>query len=430
MSEFYRQCQQKGYTDMSDSTQSLKAKVIATDLGLNYGKIDRFYQEAKQCYEQVCAEREEEAKKLQEQRKKNEEEGRRRAVNGELLLTLSDKEKPSDKAEILNVYIRPDRSIYSTLGNGPKIEGVPSIQARKSGAVYATYHPSEAVYTSATVGGITTGGVHYTKAGYSYTQDNKGKGEVIVSVPGKEFVINLVTMAEYTKNKFKRDSKYQDLVKKGQILCCQNTAKADSYTHAVSLAAQQGNTTLMMNAASMAADERRLPFGKCKEITNLLARIVSGQFPPSDEEVYQAAESYSKATTAAGLKQAIDTFNSLGHYKDARQRANALKPKYEEMLQYEKEQAVLAKEAKKKKRMVPAVICNLLVTAIFALFTYTLWKGEQYHIGTVITAAIATILSFPGMGHLLFRKKFGWLQRILRWVIIVAVFILGFAFSV
>ena len=35
MAQFYNECQNKGYTDMQDETQSLKAKVIAMDLGLN-----------------------------------------------------------------------------------------------------------------------------------------------------------------------------------------------------------------------------------------------------------------------------------------------------------------------------------------------------------------------------------------------------------
>ena len=39
MAQFYAECQQKGYTDMTDDTQSLKAKVIATDLKLKYKKV-------------------------------------------------------------------------------------------------------------------------------------------------------------------------------------------------------------------------------------------------------------------------------------------------------------------------------------------------------------------------------------------------------
>ena len=44
--QFYQQCQEKGYTDMKDATQSLKAKVIATDLGLKYTSIEKLYQSA------------------------------------------------------------------------------------------------------------------------------------------------------------------------------------------------------------------------------------------------------------------------------------------------------------------------------------------------------------------------------------------------
>lgn len=427
MSEFYQKCQQKGYTDMNDSTQSLKAKVIATDLGLNYGNIVTFYNEASVCYEQVCKEKAEAEKKRAEQQKKDEEESRRRAVNGELLLTLSDKTESSGKAQILRVYIRPDNSIYSTLGNGPKKEGAPTIQVKKAGAVYATYHPSEAVYTGATVGGITTGGVHYTKAGYSYTQDNKGKGEITVSVSGNEFVVSLVTISEFTQNKFKRDSQYQLLAKKGRILCCQNTEKADFYANGVALAAKQGNTTLMMNAASMAADERRLPYKKCVEITNLIGRIVHGQFPPSDEEVYRNAEHYSNATNSSDLKRAIDAFNSLGHFQDARQRAQALRPKYEEMLQYEKEQAILRKEAEQKKRKRFLLIPNLFVTAILLLISVTLWT-KLYSPITAIFVTISALLSAPGMEKLIFRKKYGFLQKIVRWFIVFVIFFVAFGF--
>ena len=48
---FYSQCIAKGYTDMTDVTQSLKAKVIASDLGLKYGKIVALYEQSKQVFE-------------------------------------------------------------------------------------------------------------------------------------------------------------------------------------------------------------------------------------------------------------------------------------------------------------------------------------------------------------------------------------------
>ncbi len=435
MAKFYELCKQKGYKDMSDSTQSLKAKVIATDLGLNYGDIVAFYSEAKLCYEQVCAEKAEQEKELLKQYEKDAEERRRRAVNGELLLTLSGSISSSEKAN-LGVYIRPDNSIYTEIDVGRRSEGPPTIHVKKAGALLATYHPSEAVYTGATVGGITTGGVHYTKDGYSYSRDNQGKGEISVSAFGKEFALNSVTMSEYTKNRFKRDSKYRLLVDKGQILCYKNTEKADFYANGVALAAERGDITMAMNAASMAADERRLPYKECKEIMNLIGRIVNGQFPPTDEELYETAESYSNATNSADLRRAIDAFNSLGNYRDARQRANALKHKFDEILQYEKEQAILAKEAKqknlkenigkfKKIAMTLAVLVNLLVTVFLALMAWPMFDGETTVIAPIFII-LSAIISIPGTGKLIFRKKYGLLQRILRWVIVVVVFFVGF----
>jgi ATP-binding cassette subfamily B protein len=58
----------------------------------------------------------------------------------------------------------------------------------------------------------------------------------------------------------------------------------------VESAAQQGDYTLMMNAASMFADERRIPFKNCVDIADLISRIVNGNFPPTEEEIYECAK--------------------------------------------------------------------------------------------------------------------------------------------
>ena len=118
MSEFYEKCQKMGYTDMKDSTQSLKAKVIATDLGLKYGNIVLFYEDAKKCHELVYAENER-YKIIQKQREEQAAiDAKRRAVDGELLLTLYDKSPDATGVNAISVYIRPDKSIYSTINGG------------------------------------------------------------------------------------------------------------------------------------------------------------------------------------------------------------------------------------------------------------------------------------------------------------------------
>ncbi len=382
MAEFYRECKKKGYTDMRNSTQSLKAKVIATDLGLKYDDISKFYEKAKKCHEQICAETKEAVRIREEQLKKAEEESRRTAVDGKLLLTLSDKEKAPEKDEGWSVYIRPDKSIYTRINGGSKIERIPAIHVKKAGAILATYHPSQAVYTGATVGGITTGGVHHTQAGHTLSQSNNGKGEITANINGTEITVQSVTISDYTQKKFKRDNTYKSCVKDGQILCFRNTAKADFYLNGYMNAAKYGNYTLMQNTASMLADEKRLPVGQCNQIANLVGQIIHGQFPPSDEELYSTAESYASATNSADLLKAINAFEAIQDFKDAKKRAKTLKPKYEELLQHEKEQAVLKAEAsaKKTKKIVCIVaVAVIAVVAVFLLMTKVFIPMGQYN---------------------------------------------------
>lgn len=145
MAEFYEQCQQNGYTDMKDEKQSLKAKVIATDLGLKYGKITDFYAKAEKAYKQVNEEKERERQQQEEKRKQRRELAAKRAVDGELLVTMSDSQTSSEKGTVLRVFLRPDKSVYTTVDNGNKIEGAPTIEAKESGVIQSTFHPSQLV---------------------------------------------------------------------------------------------------------------------------------------------------------------------------------------------------------------------------------------------------------------------------------------------
>ena len=77
---FYEECVKKGYSDMTDPQQALKAKVIATDRKLRYGNsIEQFFQKAKAAYKEREAERIAEKQRIAE-------ETRRCAVPGEELV--------------------------------------------------------------------------------------------------------------------------------------------------------------------------------------------------------------------------------------------------------------------------------------------------------------------------------------------------------
>ena len=50
---FYEECVKKGYSDMTDPQQALKAKVIATDMELRYGNsVEKLFQKAKAASEE------------------------------------------------------------------------------------------------------------------------------------------------------------------------------------------------------------------------------------------------------------------------------------------------------------------------------------------------------------------------------------------
>lgn len=374
MAQFFETCQQKGYTDMSDPTQSLKAKVIATDLNLNYGNIAAFYEKAKESYELIQIEN---AAK-ERQQKKEAQEAARRAVDGALLVTVTDS-RNRRRGTQMKVFLRPDETIYCTVDDGEKIEGAPAITLHQGGVLLTTYHPSKAVYTGATVGGITTGGVHYTKESYSQKVTHSGKGYIQVKAGDTEFTVAVITPSEETANRFRRDEAYKKLADCGSIYCYQDSVAANMYANYAMTGAK--DFASRMDAASFAAEERRLPMSECVEIRDLLGRMVNAEFPPTDEEAYAAALALSKSKTAAELKQALDLFRSISDFRDAEARADAVETVYEEILQAEKEAAILAKEAahkKWKKRLaivIPSVVA--LIALCVGLFFFVRHRQEQ-----------------------------------------------------
>jgi len=360
MAQFYEQCQQKGYTDMTNADHSLKAKVIATDLNLNYGKIEVFYEKAKKSYDLVRKEELDAQQARLAREQKEAQEAARRQVDGELLVTLSAGSEESSDATFVKVFIRPDETIYSTVNNGSKIEGPPQISVEQGGALLLTYHPSQAVYTGATVGGITTGGVHYTQAGYTSSKTRSGKGDIRISMGSTVFTLTTATMPDHTCRLFRRDPQFSQLVHDRKIKCYMESSKADFYYSSISTGRLDNQT--LMNAVSLAADEHRLSYAHCERIANLLGRIVHGQFPPSDEQIYASAKALENAATSGELNRAMGLYRSIADYGDAAQRIAALQQKYDQILQSEKEQAVLAKEAKNRRAIKAAIL--FAVTAV------------------------------------------------------------------
>lgn len=335
MSEFYCMCQEKGYTNMEDPTQSLKAKVIATDLQLPYKDIVVFYEKAKQCYLK-------ELQEIEEKKRKREA----LSVDGELLCSLYDS-PASDKADTtVRVYIRPDESVYCTINNGSKIEGTPQISVQKGSVLMVKYHPSKAIYTGATVGGITTGGIHYTKERYSSSADSTDRGYITVTAGSTHFEILLIEFSAMVSSRFKNDAMYKKYTRNNCIPLFFNTEGSDSYANA---GVNSSNVSTMLYAFSMAKDQSRRMLFACEDIAELTVRVIHGQFPPSEEQILESAQKMAESQNPKDIINAAEMLKSISDNKKAQDLLREMQPKLDEAIQLEKERKILDAEEKQKK---------------------------------------------------------------------------------
>lgn len=362
MAQFYEMCRSKGYVNMHDDKQSLKAKVIATDLNLKYKDIVSFFEKAKQCYEQV-------QKELTEEKRAKDAENARRSVAGVKLVTILNGYR-------IDVFRRPDGSYYSTVNDGAKIEGQPKITIHKSRTLSYDYHAPKAVYTGATVGGVTTGGVHVTQGGYSERSGYSGNGYLQAEIGSICKEIDCIRMSEHSMEKFKRDDVFKALVVNKEIRCHSESSGYSSYMSAAALAS--GNFATQMTMASMAVDAARIPYAKCVEINNFLDRVMNARYPASDEELYERASTLAKANNTAQLQQAIKLFEKISDFRDSTKRLAAVKRKYEDVLQEEKERAVLLKEASQRRnKKLAAVLIPGIVVLIIGLMFFASYRQKQ-----------------------------------------------------
>ena len=368
MAEFYRQCKQKGYTDMTDDTQSLKAKVIATDLGLRYSDISALYEKAKKCSEEVANEAAEADKERRAKEAQEREKARELAIPGTLLLTFTDTVTDSKESKKVRVYRRPNNSVYYTIfDGGRKIEGTPSLSVRKSEASSFQYHPSQTVFTGATVGGITTGGFHETKAYTTMSSQSSGNGFIELHYKNNStensFTVERVIVPEDVQKAFRRDKTFQRFITSEGVIFCSKTDYKDPMAE---LALRSGNAYAAMTVLSASVDKSRLPRQTCEEICALLQRILRGDYPETDEQVYARAIKLSESASSDNVNKAIDLFTGISDYSDSWSQAQKAKRRYEELLQSEKETAVLQREANKKKSKKIILIVTPIAVACIA----------------------------------------------------------------
>lgn len=360
MAKFYAACLEKGYTDMTDENVQLKAKVIAVDLGLKYSKnLVDFFEEAKVCYESVESQRKHEEEQLELQRKETK---RKNDMKSQIILTLA------NKTNKIEVYLREDNSVYHTFNGGDMLDGAPQISVRDSKVYMATYHPSKAVYTGATVGGVTTGGIHYTKPSYSEKTSGTGNGYVTAKARGEEKPIDLrtATVTSTIAKKYKHHGDFKAIFPDNKTCYCYDKAGDKAFSGTKDVVAGK-NIFDAMTAMSVMKDFSCLDIQKCQIICDVLHSIVTADFPPTDEEMYQEAVSISSAKDSKTLENAMLIFNEISYYKDSAQKVKDVEKAYEEAVQREKEEAIIRKENNQKKIKLYAIIGAIVAVVVVAV---------------------------------------------------------------
>lgn len=358
---FYKKCTSKGYTNMADETQALKAKVIADDLGLPIWNIDKLFSDAKKEYEVAQKEYE------------------HSLIEGKKIFVINNE---------TGIFRREDGTVYSRGANNS--ESV-DFFVTKSGSLGYDYHPAKTVYTGATVGGVHTGGFHEEKAYVTEKINRTGNGIIYANLGGNKIELKTIRIECDVAELFKRDAEFRTCVDSNNnfhIINCYSSSKTASV---LADAALNGNMPFeaRQSLMSKSLDAKRLPMQKCIAISDLLIRIMNNNCPPSEEEFYQKADALAAGNSVAELNKAIETFSLIKDYKDSEARIKAINERLPELVQFEKEQRIIKKEKEaeefsRKMKIAKKVVLIAIPVIVALIIAYRvadvlIWKTNVYN---------------------------------------------------
>lgn len=327
--KFYSECQSKGYTDMNDSTHSLKAKVIANDLGLSYGNIKTLYQEAKNATQ----------KKAQSEK-----------IVDELLLTCF-----TISCSHFDIYKNNSNKIYALI-YGEKVFGTPTVEVAAVKRPAIEYKAPSATYigVSSSHIGMSTGSVTYDPGGATTTFKNTEYGHVVLKIGKKDYKLESVIPSSKLADAFKRDAEFMSHYDgKALLLTKKRSIYDDPYTGGC------------------------LPLITLNGLSVLLRKMINNQLPESDQELYTKALKLINSESSAAVKEAKVTFEYISDYKDSEEQATKASKRYEEVLQVEKERAILSHERGKRRLLVFGVLFLVVVGIVFLFHTIIIPKGNM-----------------------------------------------------
>ena len=111
-----------------------------------------------------------------------------------------------------------------------------------------------------------------------------------------------------------------------------------------------------------------LPADEAQKAADLLRRMGSDQLPPTDQELYDKALGLISAKSSAEVQKAIDTFDLISDYKDSSMQKDKAEKRLAEVIQIEKEAAIIGKERSKR-----VAIISTILSIIALIVAFTLW---------------------------------------------------------
>lgn len=132
------------------------------------------------------------------------------------------------------------------------------------------YHEAQYVYTGATVGGITTGGIHKTGDYHTIDSTSTGKYEICYKSGDQLYPIKSIKLPYEMVEKAKKDKLIQSFLKDNTLVL---EKKTNNNGELMESALNANNTTLAMQIAKKDYFDKQLTKEECTRIVNWIKGI-------------------------------------------------------------------------------------------------------------------------------------------------------------
>ncbi len=365
--KFYSECKAKGYNNMSDFNQRIKAKVIASDLGLDYENINSLYEQAKKEYEIDN-------------------------LSGECLFDIY------SNNTLYKVFKCSNGEIYCE-SNNTKYDNVNFIVKPRNIISY-NYHPSKIFYTGASSGGVAMGGFHTTQDYNTVKLHETENGYITMSANG---------LSDVELTKITIDANIYQFIKvelyilgfKQTILCKKqiNAQEQGIQSQILMNSFSSGGSVSLSSTASVINNENSLSIKECETISNLLIDIISnGDIKKTENDYLCEVENLIEKNDINSLSRAkaiVEYFNTPEfnkHLEKLTQKLDNAIQKVKEQKIIEEEQAAEEKGALFFKNLITGFIISFVIVIIITVLLIS--NGEVFF--GIVVGIIGIIASIIG----------------------------------